>query len=69
MEWEDKVKDIEHRFMALAVTDNLDEAMYWLAGSFKGEAVVNAGFALLTGNNVYIQELIVAKAKEVHGDD
>jgi hypothetical protein len=54
--------------MRLAVGDNLDEAMYWLAGSFKGEAVVNAATALLTGNNIYVQELIVAKAKEEYGE-
>ena len=68
MDWEDKIKAIETRFVRLAVGDNLDEAMYWLAGSFKGEAVVNAATALLTGNNVYVQELIVAKAKEEYGE-
>ena len=69
MDHEDKIKDIENRFMAMSEKDGLDEAMYWLAGAFKQEAINNAAVILVTGNNVYIQELIVAKAKEVHGDD
>jgi hypothetical protein len=68
MDHEDKIKDIEIRFIALVSSDGLDEGMYWLAGAFKQEAINNAADTLLTGNNVYIQELIVAKAKEVHGD-
>ena len=68
MDHEDKIKDIEKRFMVLVKSDGVDEAVYWLSGLFKQEAINNAGLTLLSGNNIYIQSLIVEKAKEVHGD-
>jgi len=68
MDWEDKIEDIENRFIALCDKDGVDEAIIWLAGSFMTEAFNNAGFILTGGNSDYFEHMISEKAKEVHGD-
>ncbi len=68
MEQEDKIKDIENRFMVLAKADGLDEAVYWLAGAFNQSAIDGVANCLVTGFTSFIDDLFIAKAKEVHGD-
>jgi len=68
MEWEDKVKDIENRFIALCQNDGVDEALEWLSGDFHSEAKSNAGYFLMGCMSDYFEELVVTKTREIHGD-
>ena len=64
---ESKIPEVEERFRELAKADGLDEACYWLAGSFVEEAIENAATMILElgSENDYFEKLILAKAEEL----
>lgn len=68
MDHEDKIRDVEIRFISLAVTDGLDEAVYWLSGSFNQDAINVVASCLVTGFTSCVDDMFSAKAKEIHGD-
>ena len=60
---EDKCRDVEQEFKAIAEQDGLDDAISYLTESFLNEAINNAALILLGGdNNDYFEQLISTKA-------
>ena len=60
---EDKCREVEQEFKAIAEQDGLDDAISYLTESFINEAINNAALILLGGNeNDYFEKLISAKA-------
>ena len=60
---EDKCRDVEQEFKAIAEQDGLDDAINYLTESFLNEAINNAALILLGGNNNdYFDNLISTKA-------
>ena len=60
---EDKCREVEQEFKAIAEQDGLDDAISYLSESFYKEALDNAALILLGGNdNDYFEQLISTKA-------
>lgn len=60
---EDKCREVEQEFKAIAEQDGLDDAISYLTESFINEAINNAALILLGGkDNDYFEQLISTKA-------
>jgi len=60
---EDKCREVEQEFKAIAEQDGLDDAISYLTESFLNEAINNAALILLGGkDNDYFEQLISDKA-------